>query len=54
MTIKEMKKYIAYPRVKKNKSNTFFELIKKNMILGKKGEKKRTLSLDVDKIVYGQ
>jgi hypothetical protein len=53
MTEKEMQKYIVYPKVKNLKKGNFFELIKKNMIKRTKGNKKSTLSFDIDKIVYG-
>lgn len=53
MLTKELEKYIVYPKVKNTKMETFFELVKKNIIKAKKGERTRRHSLDVDRIVYG-
>lgn len=53
MLNKELQKYIVYPKSNKPQKGKFFELALKNIIKNKKG-KKNTLSLDVDKILYGK
>ena len=53
MLSKELKKYIVYPKGKRAKRGTFFELAKKNII--KKGSGLgKNLSKDIDKILYGK
>ena len=45
--------FIVYPKMRKSKTSSFFDLIKKSALKIKKYGKKTTLSKDVDKIVYG-
>lgn len=53
MLTKELKKYIVFPSKKKARPvRSFFELAKRHMIKSK-DPRNRTLSKDIDKILYG-
>lgn len=53
MLSKELKKYIVYPPKRQTKrGRSFFELAKRHMFKSK-DPRNRTLSQDIDKILYG-